>query len=304
MKKFILLIAALAATCTLAFAENEAAGKTFQQHYDFRDFSKLSVSNSFRVDLHFTDNYSVDIEVPDFLEPYLKISCVGGKLSIGLTNLPQDIQRKLNDHSGELYAKVEMPSLTALTMSGATRVATTGVPRLGDSESLSVDMSGASVLENLEASSKGRLTVDLSGASKAAMKAQFHVCDIDLSGACHLKLEGNADKVSYDGSGASDCALTGNYGEVASEISGSSSIQVKGDVRSLDASASGSSKFEVEGDTEKADVELSGASKGRLTVTQQLKYELSGVSTLKVKDKGIATKHGQASRSAKVEFVR
>ena len=92
--------------------------------------------------------------------------------------------------------------------------------------------------------------------------------------------------------------------EVASEVSGSSSIQVKGDVRSLDASASGSSKFEVEGDPEKADVELSGASKGRLTVTQQLKYELSGVSTLKVKDKGIATKHGQASRSAKVEFVR
>lgn len=303
MKKIILLITALAAACTLAFAADEATAASFQKHYDFRDFKNLSISNSFRVDLLFTDNYSVDIEVPDFLEPYLKISCVGGKVNIGLVNLPQDIQRKLNDHSGELYAKVEMPSLNTLTMSGATRLSTTGVPRLGANESLTVNLSGASFLENLEAGSNGRLSVDLSGASKANMKVRFSTFDIGLSGACRLRLEGDADKVAYDGSGASDGEMTGNYGEMDCEVSGSSKIKINGNVRTLVADASGSSKFEVEGETGAAEVELSGASKGRLTVTERLEYELSGVSTLKVKDKA-AKSHGQASRSAKIEFIR
>lgn len=302
MKKIILLFAALAATFTLAFAENEAAVKTFQKHYDFRDFTKLSVSSSFKVDLTFTDSYTVDIEVPDYLEPYLKITCDSGRLSIGLVNLPQDIQRKLNDNSGDLYAKVAMPSLVALNMSGATHVSTSGVPQTGPDGSLSVNLSGASVLEMLEAQGAGRLSVDLSGASKAALKADFNTFDLGLSGACRLKLEGDAAKVRFDGSGASSGELTGNYKAMDCEVSGSSKINVNGNVDKLEADASGSSKFEVEGVTQQAEVELSGASKGRLTVEKDLAYELSGVSILKVKDNG-ARKHGQSSRGSKIEFL-
>ena len=82
MKKIILLVAALAATIATAFAEPEST-KSHKQHFDFRDFTAISLSHSFQTELTFADTYSVDIEVPDFIEPYLKVSCLGGKLRIG-----------------------------------------------------------------------------------------------------------------------------------------------------------------------------------------------------------------------------
>ena len=165
MKKIILLFAALAATVTCAFAGSESAASLSKTHYNYRDFSMLSISSAFHVELTFADTYSVDVEVPDFLEPYLKVTCLAGKLRIGLANVPRDIQRKLNNQHDQLHAWVSMPSLSALSMSGATRLSTTGVPALARNQSLSIEMSGASVLENLEAASNDRMTIDLSGAS-------------------------------------------------------------------------------------------------------------------------------------------
>ena len=303
MKKIILFFAALAATVTSAFAEPETTAALFKTHYDYRDFTMLSISSAFEVELTFADTYSVDVEVPDFLEPYLKVTCVAGKLRIGLLNLPKNIQRKLNDKHDQLHAWVAMPTLRSLSMSGATRLTTLGVPRLAPDESLSIEMSGASYLEMLEASSNDRLTVDMSGASKANLKADFDILDIEVSGASKLKLEGSAGKLSVDCSGASSTEFTGDYSALKSEISGSSRMDVDGDVRSLVADASGSSKFEVKGIVDKAEVELSGVSKGTLAVKDRMDYELSGVSTLKYRDLG-ASVRGEISRGSKIEYLK
>ena len=210
MKKILLILVAIVATVICAFAESETSSSLFKTHYDYRDFTMLSISSAFEVELTFADTYSVDVEVPDFLEPYLKVTCVAGKLRIGLLNLPKNIQRKLNDKYDQMHAWVAMPSIHSLSMSGATRLTTLGVPRLAPNESLSIEMSGASYLEMLEASSNDRLTVDLSGASKANLKADFDVLSIEVSGASKLKLEGSAGKLSVDCSGASTTDFTGD----------------------------------------------------------------------------------------------
>ena len=302
MKKIILLVAALAATIATAFAEPEST-KSHKQHFDFRDFTAISLSHSFQTELTFADTYSVDIEVPDFIEPYLKVSCLGGKLRIGLEkNLPRNILRKLNDHPGRLKAWITMPALSSIDMSGATCLTTIGTPRIVDG-SLSIDMSGASELQSLNAQGGGHLSLDMSGASKATLDLTFASQDIDLSGASTLRLNGNSDKAVIDCSGASKCQLKGDYDILKAEISGSSGLTVDGDVRDLDIDASGASKFDIEGQTRKAEVELSGVSKGRLTIKEKMKYELSGVSTLKIKDLG-ATLRGEISRGAKIEYQK
>lgn len=303
MKKIILLFAALAATVTCAFAGTESAASLSKTHYNYRDFSMLSISSAFHVELTFTDTYSVDVEVPDFLEPYLKVTCLAGKLRIGLANVPKDIQRKLNNQHDQLHAWVSMPNLQALSMSGATRLSTTGVPALARNQSLSIEMSGASVLENLEAGSNDRMTIDLSGASKATLKADFPVLDIELSGASKLKLTGDAEKMAVDCSGASNCQFTGDYQSLRSEISGSSRMDVSGDVRTMVVDCSGSSKVEIDGIVEKAEVELSGVSKATLSVKERLDYELSGVSTLRFRDLG-ASVRGEISRGSKIEYMK
>jgi len=302
MKKTILLLAALAAMICTANAETEAAN-LHRQHYDFSDFNALSVSHSFRVELSFEDSYSVEVEVPDYIEPYLRVNCLGGRVRINLENLPRDVQRKLSDNPGKLRAWVKMPGLRFLSMSGATRVSTYGTPKLGDSDHVSLELSGASELESLEAACNGRLSIDISGASKATLKTDFSLQEIDLSGASRLRLEGNADKMVVDCSGASTFQGNGDYESLKAEVSGSSKMSVDGNVQVLEIETSGASRFDMEGVTGKAEVELSGVSKGFLTVKDRLQYELSGVSTLKIKDLG-ATVRGEISRGSKIEYIK
>lgn len=303
MKRIILLVAALAATFATALAEPANSREPFKKHYDYRNFTAVSVSNVFHVELTFEDKWSVDVEVPDFLQPYLKITCNGEKLRIGLETLPKDIQRKLNDYPDQVRAWVSMPRLLSLTMSGATRVNTIGIPKLAADDNLSVDLSGASELDMLQAASEGRLSIELSGASKANLNANFQTMNIDLSGASHLKLEGNAESMALDCSGASSARFTGDYQKINTDISGSSKLKVDGDIETLKLDASGACKCELEGVTDKADIELSGVSKCKLAVTKKLSYELSGVSTLQIMNLG-ATIRGEISRGSKIEYLK
>lgn len=303
MKKIMLLFVALATTLSTAMAATEPAPSLVTKSFTYKDFTMLSVSNSFQVKLTFAESYSIEVEVPGYLEPYLKVSCMSNKLRIGLNKLPKDIQKKLNHDGDQLHAWITMPALTALSMSGATKLETIGKPRLGPDSSLSIELSGASKIDRLEADGTGRIVVDMSGASKAELQAAFHIMDIEVSGASKLKMEGGADKVTVDCSGASNCRFAGDYGSLKAEVSGASKMEVDGDVHSLVTDISGSSRIEVDGVTDKAEMELSGASKATLTVQESLLYELSGVSTLRLRDLG-AKVRGEIGRGSKIEYLK
>lgn len=303
MKKTMLLVAVLAATLATASAEPNPARDLYKQHYNYTDFTALTVSHAFRVELTFADAWAVDVEVPAYIEPYLRVSCSAGNLRIGVANLPRSIQRKLNDSSDKLYARVTMPRLLSLNLSGAVRLTAVGRPRLRPDDNLDIELSGASQLEAFAANGNGTLSIGLSGASKARIRATFPSVKTILSGASKLTFEGDADNLRIDFSGASSSRLTGNYGHVRAGLSGSSKAELAGDTRTLKLEASGASKYEASGVTGQAEVELSGATKCQVAVSGRLDYELSGASTLSVKDLG-ASVSGECSRSSKVELIR
>lgn len=303
MKKTMLLVAVLAATLATALAEPNPTRDLYKQHYNYKDFTALTVSHAFRVELTFADAYAVEVEVPAYIEPYLKVSCSAGKLRIGVANLPRDIQRKLNDRSDKLYARVTMPRLLSLSLSGASRLTAAGMPKLRPGDDLDIELSGASQLDAFAANGNGTLSIDLSGASKASIQATFPSLKTSLSGASKLTFTGDADNLRIDYSGAAAGKLTGDYGHVRASLSGSSKIELTGNTRTLELEASGASKYEADGVTEHADIELSGATKCRIAASGRIGYELSGASTLSIKDLG-ASVSGQCSRGSKVETIR
>ena len=302
MKRLTLLLLALATSLATAFAEPETDRDRYTHTYDYQGFTKLSISHAFRVELTFADTYEVRVDVPDFLEPYLMVRQHGDNLMIGMERLPNDIQHKLNDDSKPIRASVTMPRLTQLILSGAAIVHTAGRLELGE-ENLDIQLSGAAQLTSLEAKGRTQFNLQLSGASKADIEAEFNQLLVDVSGASGLRYMGNAKELSAECAGASKANLEGNYDTVVAEVSGSSNLSISGNSAQLTLELSGASRFESAGTVQMAIVELSGASQGQLAVSKQLRYDLSGVSTLKVKDLGANVK-GEASRGAKLKYVK
>lgn len=302
MKKTLFLLLALVATLSFAHAGENAVKNPYTHHYDFKDFTELSVSNAFHVDFAFADTWSVDISVPDFIQPYLKVNRLGDKVKIGLDKLPRDVQRKLSDLKEPLQATVRMPKLLALSLSGASRLQAEGRQELGN-EAMSIDLSGASRLQAMTVSGKGALHLELSGASRATLDADFPMTNIGISGASHLNLTGNTDKARIDCSGASHCKIEGDVENADIGLSGSSSAKLNGQTGILKLDMSGASHFESTGETASAYAELSGASKAKMAVTEKLHYELSGASTLRVRNLD-ANVTGEQSRGSKLSFER
>ena len=303
MKKTMLLILALAAMLTPVFAEPGSDKDRFSKNYDYSGFTTISVSHSFRVDLSFADRYEVYVEVPAYIEPYLLVTQSGERLRIDLERLPVDIQNKLGKEADRLKARISLPKMTSLQASGAVDIDAHGKLIL-DEETLRIQISGASKLNDFEAEGEGQIHLQLSGASTASMRASFQEkAMLDLSGASKLAFDGSSETLTLEGSGASKAQVKGDYDKVIAGFSGSSSGKIEGDADNLTLESSGASNFEIEGTTGNATVELSGVSKCKLAVKGKLQYEISGVSTLKVKDLGVSAK-GNISRGSKFEYIR
>lgn len=301
MKRLMLLTLAACVSLASAFAAPSASAGRYTHSYDFRDFNKLAVASSFKVELSIEDSYEVSIDVPDFIEPYLKISKRGDAVRIGLKQMPNEIRRKLSKDNS-LKARVTMPKLLDLEQSGATTVNFEGFLELG-AEDLHIDLSGASHLNSFRAKGKGKCDIDLSGASKAGIEASFGKVAADVSGASHLNLAGDSVQLALEGSGASTIDIDGSIAKAQVNISGASKGTVAGDIPQLSLEVSGASRFNVEGTVGRADVDLSGASSAHLAVTEKLDYEISGVSTLNVQDLGARIK-GETSRGSKLRYIK
>lgn len=287
MKRMIALMAVLTAFAFLpceTFATEPASGYTsVSRHFNFKNFDRIAASYSWQVDVVFADTYSVDVEVPDFIEPYLKVKNVSGKLVLSLEKLPSNVKNKLNNSKGRLQATVTMPTLTAVDLSGASRLSANGAIDLHQ-KSLDIDISGASQLDELHVKGVDRLSIDLSGATGCNLTVYAEEMHIDVSGSSRLEWKGTALRAFIDCSGASG-------------------IQMAGEVGRMNIDCSGASKVVSTGETEIASVELSGASKCEVAVSGKLDYELSGATTLRVRDLGAAVT-GEMSRGAKIVYVK
>jgi Putative auto-transporter adhesin, head GIN domain len=212
------------------------SGKSATVEKDLTGFSKIAASSAFQLDVSQSDGYSVALTVDEKVVPYLDVTVQGDTLRIALKP-----GLSMAGATGPLKAKVTMPKLTGLNLSGATRATVAGFK---STERLDTEVSGASRLDgSLEA---GDVSFQLSGASrvtltgkgqKMALEAsgasqgnleQFVVTDanVELSGASRATVNATG-KLDVNVSGASTLRYTGSPTMGSVQSSGASTIQPK-----------------------------------------------------------------------------
>jgi RNA polymerase sigma factor (sigma-70 family) len=206
------------------------SGKPATKEYQISGFNSVDVSSVFHVDITQGDSFKTSITADDNLFDYIKAVKEDSTLHLSLDSKDKSIQTK-----EKLTAKITMPSLRKLAISGASHATVNGFK----SSEMAFDLSGASHL-------KGSLE-----SKKFAVEA---------SGASHVELHGSATNAKLEGSGASHLDL-GNFvlDQATVELSGAShaNIQVKS---KLNYSVNGASHLTYKGDPTIGKSEKSGVS--------------------------------------------
>lgn len=215
-----------------------SANAQVQKTYDYEGFTGIYASNAFQVTVDQSSTYSIKVTVdPDYAQ-YLNVKKENGILFLQFS---EELPRKLRTSSSKIVsAKVSMPSLTAVSLSG------------------SADM----VCKGAFQAAMGETKIEMSGSS--TLKGYVIECpevDIEVSGSSHLECGVKSGEVDVELSGASKIVLTGTAKELDAEVSGASGLHAQ-DLA-----------------TEEASVEVSGASKAQVAPKKELKVSASGAST-------------------------
>ncbi|MFC2056641.1 GIN domain-containing protein [Chloroflexota bacterium] len=254
MKKIIavVLTVALLSSGLLAGCREVAikgSGKLQTVQYNYSDFTHVDVSNAFTIDIAQSSSYSVEVTIDDNLLKYIEVSKEGKTLKMGLkaVTLLWPIT---------LEAKITMPNLRGLVLSGATRGT---VSSFSSTENLGIELSGASSLDLVDVSA-GDVKFNVYEASKVAGNLIADDTEFNIDGASTVQLEGSADDMAVDANGASRVELAGFTVEnVDIKFSGASIGTVNVDGR-LDADLSGASALSYFGKPTKGTIKTSGAS--------------------------------------------
>jgi len=227
----------------------KGSGKLKTETFNFSDFARVDVSSAFEVEIAQSGSYSISITADDNLFEYIQVTKEGEILKIGLKTL-------ITLGPATLEAKVTMPELRGLDLSGATRGNVSG---FSSTENLDIEVSGASSL-NLVDISAGDAKFNVSGASKVTGDITTGDAEFDVSGASTVQLEGSASDIVAKAGGASRVKLAGfTVNNANVNLSGASTGTVNLAGR-LDADLSGASKLSYIGEPTMGNINTSGAS--------------------------------------------
>ncbi len=241
-KSWIVLVAALALTLGLAACDDDGfealrgSGNVVTEDFEFADFASVEVFNVFDVEIVQSDSFSVTIRADDNILELVNVSKNGETLSVRL-------RQGLTISTGvTLEARITMPDLEALDLSGATSGTVSGFRSEGQ---IDIELSGASNLDgDLEA---GNIDFDVSGASRVTLEGSAAEATIVVSGASRLDLaDFPADTAEVIVSGASEATVNVQERIDSADVSGASRLRYLGDPSLGDVSASGASTVEKE----------------------------------------------------------
>ncbi len=232
MRKSIMLIAVMLLVVLLVpgcFGIITGSGNLETQEFDYSDFTKVEAHNGFQLELTESSTFSIEITVDDNVKEDLEVSKSGDTLRIRLKG------NRIYS-SVTLEAKITMPNLYRLDLSGGSQAGITGF------------------------SSSHDLSLNLSGGSGVAGDITAGDADFDLSGGSHVNLEGTADDLDVNGSGGSQLQLE-NFPVDNADINlsggGSTTVNVDG---TLDVNLSGGSHVTYISNPTLGDIDLSGGS--------------------------------------------
>lgn len=279
MKRFLLTLAAAAISLFAADAEEKT--KT----YDFGDITGIDAS--FLYTIHVTEGKSdkVTLVYDDMIETFLdlEVSYKDGNLRLSRKVRDKKSENKFGRWiSGADRKRVdvylEMDNIRSIKVSGAAQITFEGNFKADD---LDIDISGASSLKDLQVNGKS-MDVDCSGASKLSVSGNFSKeVGIEVSGAGGMTYHGDSETLEVDLSGASSFKCDGKHSTADIRCSGASKAELKGKGNYAEYDCSGASSINAEDfSVKKAEVELSGASSLKLSVSDELNYNVSTASKM------------------------
>lgn len=190
------------------------SGNEITKSYDLSGFDAISATGAWDISVNKGDTYAVEVVVPENVEQRLDVHSSGGSLTIGLKP-----GTTLTDW--RLKASVTMPSLNAISLSGANRARLTGF----SGDQLRVSCSGAATVSG---SGGGYKAMEIRGSGAASV--DFHglpavKANVVMSGAGQARLEmqggaltgrlSGAAKVVYGGSVSTQSIKTSGIGNVS-----------------------------------------------------------------------------------------
>ena len=276
MKKILLT------TLAVILAIVPALAGTFSNDYKLSGFTGIRASNVFSVELSPSANFSVGIEAPDYMEPYIIVEVSRNQLVLRMKELPKSISRKLSDEKpGSIRAIVKMPLLESVSLSGAATLSAEGsFPTLRD-RAFQLDMSGASHAKGLSLSAPSAI-ISLSGATEAGLTGRFTKVSLEISGAGRIKMGVEVSDLDAELSGSARADLKGNFKEVSIEASGAARVDMESDetLAELDIEGSGAASIDTRSaKAQEVSVELSGAANCKVAAIRTIAIEATGAST-------------------------
>lgn len=265
MKKFIIILTALLLSVC-------ASAKT----YNYSGFSGIRASGIYDVTLTVSDRWSVEVDAsPDFANK-IEVTVKNGVLCLGLNT-----SRIKTGKSSYIKAKVSMPRLSSVELSGSAKITSRGSFN-SDGKKFALELSGASKLSGLAVEAPSA-AIEVSGASSASLDGRFGNTDLESSGASSSTMKLSASKLVVDISGSSKLTLSGVADNVVLDASGACGVQMKSfDAGTMVAELGGASylKSDQLSSIQSAEVEMSGAANGNVNVKRSLAVDLSGASNL------------------------
>lgn len=206
------------------------SGRMESRTFELADFDAISGSHALHLEVTRGDAFSIAVTIDDNLWDFVRVEKVGNTLEIGHVDGAEYAM-------GTLSARVTMPALYSLELSGASGARLRGFDQRAP-----------------------RFDVLASGSSTVSGALQADELFIDLSGASGANLSGGAGNARVIASGSSDLDLydlkTGSASVTLSGTSGAS-ITVE---QKLDYDLSGASKLVYGGDPAVGTAQLSGGS--------------------------------------------
>jgi hypothetical protein len=251
MKKHILtIIAALVAI--------KASAGTVTKNFDYLNkYSRINVSDSFKVTLVQGDEYKAVVTIDSALEEYLEVSVIGNVLYLRLKE--RDIKTNIrNIGKRKMEAIVSCPALSGIYLTGTASVTS----------------------PDKWVSPMERFTLEANSASKAEkLRIEGSELKVTLADAANAGISGNFGLIDATASGASVLFVTGEFGDVAAEAADASKISFIGTAETISATCTGTSFLDaLELKVAEAAIECSVASKANLFVNEKLEVELKGAS--------------------------
>ncbi len=264
--------------------------ETVTRNFHYTDFDGISVGGAVTVQLVRSNNYKVEITLPENLDKYLEVSVKNGILIIGWKdNLPSKLLSNLSGK--QVKAEIAMPMLQSLEMSGLTAFYCTDEFNLGHKE-FDIHISGSSKIGDLSIKAE-KLEAKISGAAKISLSGSFDEAEVELSGSSKAELMFDAKELEIDAAGASNANCSGKYNKAEIDAAGAASLKLKGTANSLKVESSGACKVDaMDIEADYASVSASGTSRVRINANKSLVMEATGASTVKYK----------ASQNANVEL--